>query len=177
MDLKQITLFLLFTSIALTAGSSLTYAQPVDGIGTISVPGTMTLGSAQEAPGAISGYIGTIMSVAFGIGLIGLLIYITYGGIQWISAGGDKKGLEGARATITNAVIGIILLSVMYAISVIFGLFIGTETAGPSGPSFGQCTGGGPSGATLCPETPDTGDICPGQNYFYIRGVGRMCPT
>jgi hypothetical protein len=57
------------------------------------------------------------------------------GGIQWISSGGDKTALEGARGKITNAVIGIIILFSLFAILKIvedfFGINILTIDFGP----------------------------------------------
>lgn len=38
------------------------------------------------------------------------------GAIGWITSGGDKQALEGARAKITNGIIGVVLLFVAFAV-------------------------------------------------------------
>lgn len=53
-----------------------------------------------------------ILVVAFVIAFIMLLV----GGIRWITAGGDEKGVAGARNTITAALIGLVVILVAYAI-------------------------------------------------------------
>lgn len=49
------------------------------------------------------------------------LIWMFYGGITWLTAGGDKQKLENGRDRITNAIIG---LTILFA-SVAFVNFIG----------------------------------------------------
>ncbi len=56
------------------------------------------------------------------------LIYIVWGGISWITSGGDKTALEGARARITNAIVGLIVVVASYAIFVLVTQFIGLDS-------------------------------------------------
>jgi len=58
----------------------------------------------------------SLVRLAFVIGSVVFLFMFIMGAIQWITSGGDKTGLEGARGKITNALIGIILLLVSFAI-------------------------------------------------------------
>lgn len=46
-------------------------------------------------------------------------IFLIVGGIQWITAGGEKDNLEKARKKITGAVIGLALVLSVYAIATI----------------------------------------------------------
>lgn len=50
--------------------------------------------------------------------LAGLLVfaYLIWGGIEWITSGGDKGKTESARNKITAAVVGLIILAASYAI-------------------------------------------------------------
>jgi len=57
-----------------------------------------------------------LISLAFVIGVILFVVIMITGAIQWISSGGDKNALEGARGKITNAIVGIVLLFTVYAI-------------------------------------------------------------
>lgn len=70
--------------------------------------------------------------------IVGSLIFffmLISGAIQWISSGGDKQGLEGARGKITNALIGIVLLfaslAIIRLIEYFFGVSILTLDIGP----------------------------------------------
>ncbi|HJY98836.1 MAG TPA: hypothetical protein VJ227_03925 [Patescibacteria group bacterium] len=56
------------------------------------------------------------ISMAFLVGAIVFFAMLIFGAIQWISSGGDKQALEGARGKISNALIGIIILFAAFAI-------------------------------------------------------------
>jgi hypothetical protein len=47
------------------------------------------------------------------------------GAIQWITSGGDKGQLEGARNKITNALIGLIIVGASWAVFTLIGQFFG----------------------------------------------------
>lgn len=54
------------------------------------------------------------------LGFITLLavLYLIYGGIHYLTAGGDDTAVESAKAIITQSVIGLIIVGVAYAIVV-----------------------------------------------------------
>ena len=58
--------------------------------------------------------IGVLLQYALGI--IGTLavLYGIYGGATWVTAGGDSKKVDEAKKIITNAVLGVIVLSLSY---------------------------------------------------------------
>lgn len=62
-----------------------------------------------------------IMIIAFILAFIFLLI----GGIRWITAGGDEKGVAAARGMITSALIGLVIVLVAYAIIRLVETFFG----------------------------------------------------
>lgn len=76
--------------------------------------------------------IGTLVSGAIGAAFViaGLLVfaYLVWGGIQWITAGGDKANLESARGRISNALVGLAIIAAAYAVILlvefVFGLTI-----------------------------------------------------
>ncbi len=84
--------------------------------------------------------IGKLISslLKFTLGIVGLLvfIYLIWGGIEWLTAGGDKSKTESARQKITNAIIGLAIVASALAISVVlqnfFGISIGTNITLPS---------------------------------------------
>ncbi|PIR64185.1 MAG: hypothetical protein COU64_00515 [Candidatus Pacebacteria bacterium CG10_big_fil_rev_8_21_14_0_10_40_26] len=59
-----------------------------------------------------------------------VFMYLIWGGIEWITSGGDKGKTESARNKITAAVLGLIVLAASYAILLIALNFIGFENLG-----------------------------------------------
>lgn len=61
--------------------------------------------------------------------IVGGLVFffmLLFGAIKWITSGGDKSQVEGARSQITNALIGLVILFSVWAIAnlveTIFGI-------------------------------------------------------
>ena len=52
-------------------------------------------------------------------------IFLLWGGVQWILAGGDKEGTEKARKRITAALIGLAIVFSAYALSLLVQGFFG----------------------------------------------------
>lgn len=76
--------------------------------------GTVKTGSGYAKD--IGSLISSVLSIVMVIALILVLIYLIWGGIGWITAGGDKGKTEEARNKITAAVIGIIILAAAWAL-------------------------------------------------------------
>ena len=66
-----------------------------------------------------------LLQFVMAIGLLMVFLYLIWGGIDWITSGGDKGKTEGARNKITAAVIGLIVLAAAYAILTIVVGFLG----------------------------------------------------
>lgn len=64
-----------------------------------------------------------ILLVAFVLAFIMLLI----GGIRWITAGGDEKGVAAARNMITAALIGLVIVLIAYALIRLVEIFFGVN--------------------------------------------------
>lgn len=56
-----------------------------------------------------------------------LLAMLITGGIQWMSAGGDKAKVETARGRITNALIGLTIVFSIYAITSLIKAIFGID--------------------------------------------------
>ena len=65
-----------------------------------------------------------ILTIAAGIAF---LIYFVIGGITWISAGGDSGNIDKAKKMMTNAVIGMIIITAAFAITWIVGKVLGLD--------------------------------------------------
>jgi len=74
-------------------------------------------------PKLLSAIIGVILIVAFIIALF----FLFWGGIQWISSGGDKEGVEAAQKKIQAAIVGLIVVASVYALFTLVGNWLGFD--------------------------------------------------
>lgn len=77
-------------------------------------------------------FIGNIIQLAFGIAIVLVLVYLVWGAFDWITSGGDKDAVGKARSKIVNALIGIAVLAVAFALANTAAQFLGW-TGGISG--------------------------------------------
>lgn len=69
--------------------------------------------------------ISAIVSVLLLIAALAAFLYLVLGGIQWITSGGDKAGMEAARNKITQAIVGLVIVAASYAIMLLVSQFLG----------------------------------------------------
>jgi hypothetical protein len=67
------------------------------------------------------------------LAIILALIFIIWGGIQWIVSGGDKSANEAARNRIVAAIVGLIIVAASWAIMSLVAQFLGIDFFGPEG--------------------------------------------
>lgn len=68
--------------------------------------------------------IGFVVTIAFILAVLIALLFLIWGGIKWITSGGDKAGVEAARNQIIAAVIGLIIVFLAFFIlNLVLGLF------------------------------------------------------
>lgn len=76
----------------------------------------------------IGALISQVLTFIFIIAVLLVFLYIIWGGIEWITSGGDKGKTESARNRITAAVIGLVILLASYAIlQLVIGFFTGGQ--------------------------------------------------
>ncbi len=78
------------------------------------------------AGGIISGAISLVLIV---VALVFFFILII-GGLKWITSGGDEKKVAAARAQITNALIGLVIVFAAWAIMKLIGVVFGIDILG-----------------------------------------------
>lgn len=61
------------------------------------------------------------------IGIVAAFLYLLMGAVQWVTAGGDKDGIEKAKKKITGAIVGLLIGFSVYAIIGIIGYITGTD--------------------------------------------------
>ena len=91
---------------------------------------TTTIDPGQGFATDIGAVINGILSFVMVIAALSVFMYLIWGGIEWITSGGDKGKTESARNKITAAILGLVVLAASYAILLIALNFIGFENLG-----------------------------------------------
>lgn len=79
--------------------------------------GEKIYGSADTAQGDIFGMINTIIGAATGVIAVVLLVLIVYSGFLWMTSHGNDQMVTKAKATLTNATIGLVITISAYALA------------------------------------------------------------
>lgn len=112
--MKKTALLLIITLCLLTTG-----VTPVMAQGGITNPAIGNLGndpSAASSGTTFEAYFITLWQALISVGGLLVLVYFLWGGIEWISAGGDSGKVQKARDRITQAIIGLVVLVGAFAI-------------------------------------------------------------
>lgn len=84
-------------------------------------------GAASNINGLIATVIGWMLSIAFGLAVLFLII----GGFRYILSAGNEEAAEAAKSTIINTLIGIVLIILSYVIINVIVNFIGGAPTAP----------------------------------------------
>ncbi len=76
---------------------------------------------------SIGSLISALLTLIMVIAALLVFLYLIWGGIEWVSSGGDKGKVENARNKITAAVIGLIVIAASWAILTLALNFLGFE--------------------------------------------------
>ena len=82
--------------------------------------------------------ISSLLGALFIAGFLLTFMELVIGGIQWITAGGDKQALEKARTGITNAIMGLVIVAAAYAVMTLVGKFFGMDLSHLTIPGINQ---------------------------------------
>lgn len=93
----------------------------------ITIPIETNLGN---VPLDLGVYFSNAVGVALLVAAAAAFAYLIFGGIQWITAGGDKAKIEHSRDRITNAIIGLAIVTASWAIFLLLDHFFGLGVAG-----------------------------------------------
>lgn len=97
----------LLTPVTVFAAETITITEPTTGFKTIG--------------NAISNFI----TIALGVAVILVLVMLIIGAYEWITSGGDKEAVAKARNRIINALIGLVVLAVAFALARLGGQIVG----------------------------------------------------
>jgi len=91
---------------------------------------TRTIQKAVDDPAKLSDLnkvFENVVSIALAFAGIVLFIMLIVGGFRYITAGGDPKGIEGAKKTLTYAIAGMVLVALSFLILNFIASFTGAK--------------------------------------------------
>ena len=97
----------------------------------IIVPPDMPVGGYGGSDVLWEGIIPGIIQLLLFLAFILAIIYLLWGGISWISSGGNKESLAAAKKKITYALLGLVLVLLSFAILYTFGNIFGVNLKNP----------------------------------------------
>src|SRR3989344_6027001 len=78
-----------------------------------------------EGAGGISLFLSNLVLLVYMIAGVVFVFMLLWGAFQWITSGGEKEAIASARGRIINAIIGIVLFAIAFAVIQVIGLFTG----------------------------------------------------
>jgi len=97
-------------------------------------------------------FVSNLIGLLIGVAAVLLLVFLVWGGVEWIMSGGEKAGVENARNRITNALIGLIIVVAAWAIFSLLKTFLGLPNNVQVG-GGGSGGSGGTGGKSVCGGT------------------------
>lgn len=144
-----------------------------------SLPGIKPVGNPGSGPSTPSTVISNLYTDVFNIItlLAGALavIYVIWAGVQYISSNGSPDKIKTARASLINAVIGVIIVIAAYGI-VRIGIIVGNEVAG-STEGISGASSETPSTDTETTEASQSVTLAKGQTYTAKDNQTVEAPT
>lgn len=93
--------------------------------------------SPDSSPKQFAVTIATLWQTIILVGGLAFLLYFLLGGLNWITAGGDKGKIEEARGKITQGLVGLAILAASYVIIKFIETAIGMNLLNISWPTAG----------------------------------------
>mgnify|MGYP001601234159 CR=1 FL=1 len=75
----------------------------------------------------IGDLIGAAIGAAFMVSFLLVFVMLVWGGVQWITSGGDKENTQKAKDRITSALVGLAIIGGAWALMKIVGAFFGVD--------------------------------------------------
>lgn len=129
----------------------------------------------------ISTFLSNLITLIYTLAAIVLLFMLLWGAWDWLTSEGDKEKLQSAQRKIINAIIGILLFAITFAVIAVLGQFTGFKFFVGQGIEIGRDASGNiikvtcPDGAIISggsvlkgnspPTTTDLQTLCKGHGY------------
>lgn len=79
----------------------------------------------QTGAAGISKFLSNLIALFYAMAAIVLIFMLLWGAFDWITSEGDKEKLQSAQRKIINAIIGIVLFGIAFAVIQVLGQFTG----------------------------------------------------
>lgn len=76
---------------------------------------------------SITDFIKNAITIALALAIVVVLAMLILGAFEWITSGGDKEAVGKARGRIINALIGLAILAVAFALARVGAQFVGFD--------------------------------------------------
>ncbi|MBI2039679.1 hypothetical protein HYT18_01275 [Candidatus Microgenomates bacterium] len=76
----------------------------------------------------LGAFVTNVLTLSFIVAVLVVLVMLIWGAFEWITSGGDKEAVGKARNRIINALIGLAVLAVAFALFKVAGQFLGFPT-------------------------------------------------
>ena len=83
---------------------------------TLSPPFNTLCTTTTDPTTALPKFVAKAISFIFVIAVVVAIFFLLWGALKWIYSGGDKAAIESARGTITAAVVGLVILFLVFLI-------------------------------------------------------------
>lgn len=90
-------------------------------------PGIAITPPAGKGFADLGGFVGNVLVLVFGLGILIVLVMLIWGAFEWITSGGDKEAVGKARNRIINALIGMAVLAIAFALATVASQFTGID--------------------------------------------------
>lgn len=75
----------------------------------------------------VASAVGWLIGLVFIISTLIFFFILVFGGVKWITSGGDEKKVAAARASITSALVGLAIVFSAWAITKLLGTLLGVD--------------------------------------------------
>lgn len=93
-------------------------------------PGSINIQKPDKGFSSLGNFISNGLTVALAIAVLVVIAMIIWGAFEWISSGGDKDAVGKARNRIINALIGLAVLAIAFALARVAAQFLGFSDLG-----------------------------------------------
>ena len=90
-------------------------------------PSPIVIKEPEEGYKDLGAFVNNVLTLAFGIALLVVLVMLIWGAFEWITSGGDKEAVGKARGRIINALIGLAVLAIAFALARVGAGFVGID--------------------------------------------------
>lgn len=90
-------------------------------------PSSIVVAQPDKGFKSLGNAISNLITIALAIAIIVVLVMLIQGAFEWIVSGGDKESVGKARSRIVNAIIGLIVLAVAFALARVSGQIAGFD--------------------------------------------------